>query len=61
MKNKELDFLFEEVKDGYAVGYTQNYLRVYIKDYKPNKENQIEKVVINKPFLDGAIATQKGV
>ncbi len=61
MKNKELDFLFEEVKDGYAVGYTQNYLRVYIKDYKINQNNQIEKVIVGSPYLDGAIATQKGV
>ena len=60
MVNKELDFLFEEIKDGYAVGYTQNYLRVYIKDYKKTKENEIEKVVVIKPFLDGAIALAKG-
>ena len=61
MKGKELDFLFEEVKDGFAVGYTQNYLRIYIKDYKKHKENQIEKVVVIEPYLDGAIAKQKGV
>ena len=61
MKNKELDFLFEEIKDGFAVGYTQNYLRIYIKDYKKHKENQIEKVVVTEPYLDGAIAKQKGV
>ena len=61
MVNKELDFLFEEIKDGFAVGYTQNYLRIYIKDYIPNNKNQIEKVVAIKPYLDGAIAKQKGV
>ena len=61
MVGKELDFLFEEVKDGYAVGYTQNYLRIYIKDYKINENNQIEKVLVLEPYLDGAIAKQKGV
>ncbi len=60
MLDKELDFLFEEIKDGYAVGYTQNYLRIYIKDYKPNKKNQIEKVIVIEPYLDGAIALVKG-
>ena len=60
MQGKELDFLFEEIKDGYAVGYTQNYLRIYIKDYKPNKKNQIEKVIVDRPYLDGAIAVIKG-
>ena len=60
MKGKELDFLFEEFKDGYAVGYTQNYLRIYIKDYKKKSQNQIEKVIVLEPYLEGAIAEQKG-
>ena len=60
MVNKELDFLFEEIKDGYAVGYTQNYLRIYIKDYKIKSQNQIEKIIVLEPFLEGAIAKQKG-
>lgn len=60
MVGKELDFLFEEIKDGCAVGYTQNYLRIYIKDYKPNINNEIEKVVAKELYLDGVIAKQKG-
>ena len=60
MVGKELDFLFEEVKDGYATGYSENYLRLYIKDYKEKNKNQIEKVIVETPYLDGAIAIVKG-
>ena len=52
--DKTLEFLFEEFKDGYAVGYTENYLRVYVKDYSGEKE--IKKVKIKAPYLDGALA-----
>ncbi len=53
-KGKTLDFLFEEFKDGYAVGYTENYLRVYIKDFVDN--GKIRKVNIVDEFMDGASA-----
>lgn len=46
--------LFEEVKDGYAQGYTGNYLRVYLKGDLP--ENRMQKVIITEPFRDGALA-----
>lgn len=54
MVGKTLEFLFEEFKDGYAVGYSENYLRLYIKDY--SGEKQIKKVKVIAPYLDGAIA-----
>ena len=46
--------LFEEVKDGYAQGYTGNYLRVYLKGDLP--ENRMQKVIITEPFRDSALA-----
>jgi len=58
MVGRELDFLFEEEKNGYATGYSENYLRLYIKDF--NKNSKITKVRVVKPYLDGAIATIKG-
>ena len=54
MTGKVLDFLFEEVKDGYAQGYSQNYLRLYIKDYSGEKE--IKKAEVLSEFKDGALA-----
>ncbi len=46
-----LSVLVEEEKDGYKVGYTENYLRTYIKS---DKIGEIVKVKILKPFRDGA-------
>lgn len=54
MVGKTLDFLFEEVKDGYAEGYSENYLRLYIKDQ--NNFKSIEKVKVVAPYKDGALA-----
>lgn len=51
---KALDFLPEEVKDGYAEGYAENYLRLYVKDLVANKK--IVKVKVIEPFKDGALA-----
>ena len=58
MVDKELYFLFEEVKGEYATGYSENYLRLYIKDF--NKNSKITKVRVVEPYLDGAIALAKG-
>ncbi len=58
MVDKELDFLFEEVKGEYATGYSENYLRLYIKDF--NQNSKITKVRVVEPYLDGAIALAKG-
>ena len=54
---KELQFLFEERKDGYAEGYTENYLRVYVQDL--DSTDGLEKVKIIAPYKDGAIAKIK--
>ncbi len=51
---KTLEFLFEELKDGYAVGYSENYLRLYVKGY--SGEKKIAKVKVVAPFNDGALA-----
>lgn len=46
-------FLPEEVKDGYAEGYSENYLRLYVKGLKPGG---IVKVKVTAPKNDGAEA-----
>lgn len=51
---KTLEFLPEEIKDGYLVGYSENYLRLYVNDCKMT--GKIIKVKVIKPYLDGAIA-----
>lgn len=54
MVGKTLEFLPEEVKDEYLEGYSENYLRLYVKtDKNPQK---IVKVKVLEPFKDGAIA-----
>lgn len=53
--DKELEFLPEEEKDGYIVGYTDNYIRIYLDKKTPLGE--IIKVKLIKIFEDGAIAT----
>lgn len=58
MLNKTADFLFEEFKDGYYQGYSENYLRLYIKEY--NGSHDIVKVKIIAPYKDGAIAEIQG-
>ena len=58
LKGKTLDFLCEEEKDGFYQGYTENYLRVYLKEKV--EIGKITKVIIEEPFLDGAIAKIKG-
>ncbi|MBQ3115838.1 MAG: tRNA (N(6)-L-threonylcarbamoyladenosine(37)-C(2))-methylthiotransferase MtaB [Clostridia bacterium] len=54
MKGKTLEVLFEQQKDGYFEGYTQNYLRVYLKG--ENLSHKVKKVEIIGAHLDGAIA-----
>ncbi len=58
LKGKTLDFLCEEEKDGFYQGYTENYLRVYLKEKV--EIGKITKVTIEEPFLDGVIAKIKG-
>ncbi len=58
LKGKTLNFLCEEEKDGYYQGYTENYLRVYLTEKV--ELGKITKVIIDAPYLDGAIAKIKG-
>ena len=53
MQGKIVDFIFEESKDGYGEGYSENYLRLYVKDC--NGKNKIEKVKVLGAFKDGAL------
>ena len=54
---KTCDFLFEEEKDGYFEGYSENYVRLYLKDFSGTHD--IVKVQIIAPFKDGALAKIK--
>ena len=43
----------EEIEDGYLVGYTENYVRCYVRsDFVREKI----KVRLTGPFKDGALA-----
>jgi len=55
---KTLNFLFEEEKDGYYQGYSENYLRIYLKNFVPDKD--IKKVRVLEPFNDGALCEEIG-
>ena len=50
----EQEVLFEEILDGYAQGYSGNYVRVYVKD--PITCGRLNKVKILGEYKDGAIA-----
>ncbi|MBO4573275.1 MAG: tRNA (N(6)-L-threonylcarbamoyladenosine(37)-C(2))-methylthiotransferase MtaB [Clostridia bacterium] len=51
---KSLSFIVEELKNGYSVGYSANYIRVYVSGRLPVGE-KID-VLIKSSFEDGAIA-----
>jgi threonylcarbamoyladenosine tRNA methylthiotransferase MtaB len=54
MVGKTLEVIFEEQKDGYYLGYSGNYLRLYLEaDSLPNEK---VKVKVVSPFLGGAKA-----
>ena len=50
---KELEFIPEEQKDGYTVGYSGNYLRLYVKGIVKGEKI---KVKVLSPYSDGALA-----
>lgn len=50
---KILEFLPEEEQDCTTVGYTENYIRVYVNE-KP--KNKLAKVKLTEKYLDGAKA-----
>jgi len=54
---KTCDFLFEEEKDGFFEGYSENYVRLYLKDFSGTRD--VVKVQIIAPFKDGALAKIK--
>ena len=55
-KRKVLDLLIEECVDGYMVGHTENYVKIYVKgNYEPNS---IIKVKPIKVYKDGMIAKE---
>lgn len=54
MQGKTLRLLPEEVKNGYTLGYSENYLRLYVKGDFPAGE--IVSVKVKLPYLDGAVA-----
>ena len=53
-QGKEVNVLIEEFKDGYSVGYSENYIRVYVKEKLASGE--LKKVKIVGEYLDGALA-----
>lgn len=53
MQGKICDFLPEEEKDGFIEGYSENYLRLYVKGAHPK---DMVKVKVLSPFKDGALA-----
>ncbi len=59
-KNKFGKVLVEEKEGLYYVGYTENYIKCYIRSHK-KLENQIVEVKIHKPYKDGAKAKVKKV
>lgn len=54
MQGEILEFIGEEEIDGYTTGYSENYLRLYVKNCKI--KNSIVKVKVKSAYLDGAIA-----
>ncbi len=52
---ESLNVLFEEICDGYLEGYSENYVRVYVKGGE-TLLHQIEKVKVIEPFKDGVLA-----
>ena len=51
-KGKTLHLLLEEEKDGFYEGYSENYLRLYVKT--SNASGKMVKVRVLDPFKDGA-------
>jgi len=60
-KSKFANVLIEEKIDGYFVGYSENYIRVYIDENSTQKDltNEIVEVRLKKLFKDGALGKLK--
>ena len=52
--NKTFNMLVEEKEDNYFVGFTENYVKVYVSEQLT--ENEIVKVKLIKPFKSGMLA-----
>ena len=50
---KILNFIPEEEVDGYTVGYTENYVRIYLKNCLPQVKVKVKLISV---FKDGALA-----
>lgn len=48
---KTLEFIAEDEENGYFGGYTENYIRVYVKEKPCDKF----KVRLTEKYLDGAL------
>ena len=57
---KTVEVLFEEKKDGYYQGHTQNYILVYMET-EENIENSIVKVICNNVKNGYILAKSKNV
>lgn len=51
--NKELTFIAEESVEGYTVGYSENYIRIYVKSCVPQTKIRVK---LTQLFKDGALA-----
>jgi tRNA A37 methylthiotransferase MiaB len=48
--------LFEEMQDGFFVGHTPNYVKIYMKG--ENLHNEIRTVLVEKLHNEGLFATE---
>lgn len=53
--NLEAEVLFEQVKGDYILGYSKNYIKVYLPKNMANIDD-IKKVILIEPYSDGCLA-----
>ncbi len=56
MENTTHEVLFEQTEDGFATGYTPNYIKVYLPG--GDRHNTVVPVRLTAPFRDGMTAEQ---
>ena len=57
LKNTSQNLLVEEKVGDYFIGHTESFIKCYIHKTSEVKENDLIKVVIKEPFLDGALVS----
>ena len=57
---KTEEVLIEEVKSGFLTGFTKNYLKTYIAPNDSLKLNNVYKIKIIAPYLDGIMGEIQG-